>query len=294
MLGAWGAGPFDNDTAADWAWGAEDWTSWDAVRLALLAPRVPSDADGVDVELIRVAAAEAVAHGLGNPTQSDPYTDPIEEFVYRIGPPPADFAATAVDALRDLIASESPARFELGTVDGWLLATEAIVRACSPGYQRPAANAIDLIRERGGVVLGIGEYSTFSPASSARIGAPDRADKHPTYATLALRMLFDWPTIYAQVVEQGGTREDVDRQGLRIWDSFEIHYVAANGRVYDTVDPDLDVPDALWEADGVYPPTAEVTANIACEVPARAYSGGAWKITNLVGDSLYIAEDLHP
>jgi hypothetical protein len=104
-MGAWSVEPFGNDSAADWAWELDNAADWTPVHevLASVIGEDPEDIDD-DTSTIVIAAAEAVAHGLGRPTQSDVYTESVQTFVKRVPAPPADLATTAVQAL-DVAAS---------------------------------------------------------------------------------------------------------------------------------------------------------------------------------------------
>jgi hypothetical protein len=69
-MGAWGAGPFDNDDAGDFVWDLADESALDLVRAALAA------VDGAEVEApegsIALAAAEVVAAARGAATPDLP------------------------------------------------------------------------------------------------------------------------------------------------------------------------------------------------------------------------------
>ncbi|GAA5206434.1 DUF4259 domain-containing protein [Microbacterium kyungheense] len=104
-MGAWSADPFGNDSAADWAWELDDATDWTSVQelLTSVLDKNPEDIDD-DTSTLVIAAAEAVAHGLGRPTQSDTYTESVQAFVKRVPAPTADLITTAAQAL-DVAAS---------------------------------------------------------------------------------------------------------------------------------------------------------------------------------------------
>lgn len=99
-MGAWSGEPFGNDIAADWSWELDDATDWDVVRGALIntIDQEPGELDA-DSATIAIAAAEVVAHGLGHPTQTDAYTESVEQFVERVHPVPPSLRQLAVDAL---------------------------------------------------------------------------------------------------------------------------------------------------------------------------------------------------
>lgn len=129
-MGAWSAEPFGNDDAADWAWELDDAADWGIVRDALDAAADPEESDeGVDA--LAVAAAEVVAHGLGRPTQSDSYTESVAEFVARVGAPPTDLAARAIEVLGVVTSSDGPLRELWAETDEseWLSRTDEIRQA---------------------------------------------------------------------------------------------------------------------------------------------------------------------
>lgn len=104
-MGTWSAEPFGNDSAADWAFELDDAEDWTLVRVAL-DDLLAIDGPDQDIETIAIAAAEVVAHGLGKPTQQDPYVESVDGFVSRAGQPPVDLPALAMRVL-DRVASES-------------------------------------------------------------------------------------------------------------------------------------------------------------------------------------------
>jgi hypothetical protein len=73
-MGAWGAGPFENDHAADWVWDLEE-SSDDSVIIAAL--HGVSDLEAAEyleapVATLGLAAAEVVAAALGSPASMLP------------------------------------------------------------------------------------------------------------------------------------------------------------------------------------------------------------------------------
>jgi hypothetical protein len=143
-MGTWSAEPFGNDTAADWGWELDDRTDWEIVMDALnavLDEEDPADVDA-DSAVIAIAAAEAVAHHRGWPTQSDPYTESVAGFVCRAHQPPADAAEVALKAL-DVAANPSGELAELwaeGDPDEWTSAIERLREALS----QPSRDLADL------------------------------------------------------------------------------------------------------------------------------------------------------
>lgn len=61
-MGTWGAGPFDNDDAADWAWSLED-SADDAVLRAALQDGAAKAKPDASTSQIAIAAAAVVAAG---------------------------------------------------------------------------------------------------------------------------------------------------------------------------------------------------------------------------------------
>lgn len=77
------------------------------MRSALRAALRSKDALDVDTACIAIAAAEVVAHGLGRPTQSDAYTESVEEFVRRARRPSGRLATAAARAVAAASAPDS-------------------------------------------------------------------------------------------------------------------------------------------------------------------------------------------
>jgi hypothetical protein len=71
MMGTWGTGAFENDTASDWVYSLEEARDSSVVASALQVAGSSSDPD-VDEAVIGVAAAEVVAAALGAPADHLP------------------------------------------------------------------------------------------------------------------------------------------------------------------------------------------------------------------------------
>jgi hypothetical protein len=69
-MGAWGAGPFDNDDAMDWMYTLEAAVDDEPIRLALAAGSMGSPE--ATVASVAIAAADVVAAGLGRSAGSVP------------------------------------------------------------------------------------------------------------------------------------------------------------------------------------------------------------------------------
>ncbi len=106
-MGTWSAEPFGNDTAADFAWELDGQKRWSVVRGALRAALRGKDPLDADTACIAIAAAEVVAHGLGRPTQSDAYTESVEEFVRRARRPSGRLVTAAKRAVAAVSAPDS-------------------------------------------------------------------------------------------------------------------------------------------------------------------------------------------
>lgn len=132
-MGAWGSEPFDNDTAADWAWELDDSSDWEVVRSALSEALEPGDFMDADVATRAIAAASVVASGLaysppangktasnipaahaddddddnddleadddGSDEDDTEIDDSVAAFLARAGEPPAELVELALNAL---------------------------------------------------------------------------------------------------------------------------------------------------------------------------------------------------
>jgi Domain of unknown function (DUF4259) len=98
-MGTWGAEPFSNDVAADWAWELDDANDWQIVREALSAVLAPREELDEDFACVAIAAAEVVAMGLGRGTQDDAFTEGLKEFVVRASTPTPELVQLALDGL---------------------------------------------------------------------------------------------------------------------------------------------------------------------------------------------------
>lgn len=88
-----------NDTAADFALELDGQRRWTVVKAALKEATKAGASIDSDVSQIAIAAAEAVAHGIGRPTQTDAYTQSIEQFVGRARRPGRRLAEQATRAV---------------------------------------------------------------------------------------------------------------------------------------------------------------------------------------------------
>jgi hypothetical protein len=98
-MGAWSGEPFGNDAAADWAWELDSQDDWHVVQDALDEAVNSTEFVDSDVASSAIAAAEAVAHGLGRATQKDAYTESVASFVARASKPTESIVQLAVAGL---------------------------------------------------------------------------------------------------------------------------------------------------------------------------------------------------
>jgi hypothetical protein len=119
-MGAWGAGPFDNDDAADLIMELESTPSWDVVRQVF--HDVMAHNDFVELsEGARAYAAAAlltVAHG-----KSDVSAQDYHMILDAMGPAPRDLTLLAKMALRRVSTGDSEIRelyLDSGSYKTWL------------------------------------------------------------------------------------------------------------------------------------------------------------------------------
>lgn len=103
-MGAWGAGPFENDDASDWVYEIEPSEDAATVRAALAV----GDVDYIEVDegSIAVSAAEVVAASIGRPRSDLP--EEIVAWVARNGSHlrPVD-ASAAISAVERVLGEDS-------------------------------------------------------------------------------------------------------------------------------------------------------------------------------------------
>jgi hypothetical protein len=108
-MGTWDVGTFDNDTAADWAFGLEEQADT-AYVAATLARVVEGGGELLDSDAATegLAAAEVVARLRGNWGARDAYTEPVDEWVEaHPGAPSAELIAQALAAIDRVLAEPS-------------------------------------------------------------------------------------------------------------------------------------------------------------------------------------------
>ncbi|MFJ4221157.1 DUF4259 domain-containing protein [Curtobacterium luteum] len=128
-MGTWSAEPVGNDTAADFIAELDQQTRWTRVRAAFAEALRSARPIDSDVAATAIAAAEAVAHGVGRPTQVDVYTESAQRFVDRARRPSRRLVARAVRAV-EAAASPDGELAELWAEDGageWRVAVDRLV-----------------------------------------------------------------------------------------------------------------------------------------------------------------------
>ncbi|HEX4971690.1 MAG TPA: DUF4259 domain-containing protein [Steroidobacteraceae bacterium] len=103
-MGAWSHEPFGNDDANDWAYELEDTEDLSHIEAAL---DVVLDSDGyleAPEASCAIAAVEVLAKLLGKGTQSDAYTEKVDEWIKTVATKPSrallDKARRALDRIR--------------------------------------------------------------------------------------------------------------------------------------------------------------------------------------------------
>jgi hypothetical protein len=100
-MGTWSHEPFGNDTANDWAYELEDTTDFSVIDATLQTALDEGQEDlDADLAMEAIAAIEVLAKSLGHGTQTDVYTDKVDEWVDRISlKPSADLLQKAEQVL---------------------------------------------------------------------------------------------------------------------------------------------------------------------------------------------------
>ncbi len=89
-MGTWGVDSFGNDDAADWAWTLDDSSDLAIVEATLASADLGAE-DYLDASVAStaIAAAEAVARLRGAGGEQSPYSESVDNWVKRVGKPPA-------------------------------------------------------------------------------------------------------------------------------------------------------------------------------------------------------------
>jgi hypothetical protein len=107
-MGAWSHEPFGNDDANDWAYELEEAEDLSYVEAALDAALETDGYLEAPEASCAVAAVEVIAKLLGKGTQSDAYTEKIDEWVKRVrAKPPRPLLEKAQRALERIRGEQS-------------------------------------------------------------------------------------------------------------------------------------------------------------------------------------------
>ncbi len=117
-MGAWSHEPFGNDDANDWAYGLDE-----ARDLGLIESALDKvlDSEGyleAPVASEAVGAVEVIAKLLGRGTQSDAYTEQIDEWVKTVGLKPSSALLEKASRTLDRIMSDDSELRELWQEEG--------------------------------------------------------------------------------------------------------------------------------------------------------------------------------
>lgn len=113
-MGTWSREPFGNDTANDWAYGLEDVKDLSYVEAALDKVLAVGDdyLEAPDAEEA-IAAVEVLAKLLGRETQSDAYTEKVDEWVKKFNSKPNPALCNKARQVLQRIQSENSEIVEL-------------------------------------------------------------------------------------------------------------------------------------------------------------------------------------
>lgn len=90
-MGTWSHESFGNDTANDWAYELEDATDFSVIEAALQVALDEGDEYlDADLAMEAIAAVEVIAKRLGKGTQSDVYTEKVDQWLETISEQPSD------------------------------------------------------------------------------------------------------------------------------------------------------------------------------------------------------------
>ena len=117
-MGAWSHEPFSNDDANDWAYGLEDAKDLGLIESAL--DKVLESEGYVEAPEASeaVGAVEVIAKLLGRGTQSDAYTEKIDEWVNTVGLKPSSSLLAKASRTLDRILSDDSELRELWQEEG--------------------------------------------------------------------------------------------------------------------------------------------------------------------------------
>lgn len=108
-MGTWSHGSFGNDTANDWAYELEDATDFSVIEAALQVALDEGDEYlDADLAMEAIAAVEVIAKRLGKGTQSDVYTEKVDQWLETISEQPSDdVLSLAKRVLERIVADDS-------------------------------------------------------------------------------------------------------------------------------------------------------------------------------------------
>jgi hypothetical protein len=109
MMGTWSHESFGNDTANDWAYELEDATDFSVIETALQVALDEGDEYlDADLAMEAIAAIEVIAKRLGKGTQSDVYTEKVDQWLETISEQPSDdLLSLAKRVLERIVADDS-------------------------------------------------------------------------------------------------------------------------------------------------------------------------------------------
>ena len=108
-MGTWSHESFGNDTANDWAYELEDATDFAVIEAALQVALDEGDEYlDADLAMEAIAAVEVIAKRLGKGTQSDVYTEKVDQWLETISEQPSDdVLSLAKRVLERIVADDS-------------------------------------------------------------------------------------------------------------------------------------------------------------------------------------------
>lgn len=108
-MGTWSHESFGNDTANDWAYELEDATDFSVIEAALQVALDEGDEYlDADLAMEAIAAVEVIAKRLGKGTQSDVYTEKVDQWLETISEQPNDgLLSLAKRVLERIVADDS-------------------------------------------------------------------------------------------------------------------------------------------------------------------------------------------
>ncbi|QXR12109.1 DUF4259 domain-containing protein [Acinetobacter junii] len=108
-MGTWSHESFGNDTANDWAYELEDATDFSVIEAALQVALDEGDEYlDADLAMEAIAVVEVIAKRLGKGTQSDVYTEKVDQWLETISEQPSDdLLSLAKRVLERIVADDS-------------------------------------------------------------------------------------------------------------------------------------------------------------------------------------------